>query len=58
MKTYGGSGSTDVFLPSAVDGGEWSVSRPRPLYPAERAPGTHWIVGWVDTRAGLYDMKE
>jgi hypothetical protein len=25
----------------------------RPLYPRERAPGTHWIGGWVGPRAGL-----
>ena len=25
---------------------------PRPLYPRER-PGTHFIGGWVDPRAGL-----
>jgi hypothetical protein len=24
-----------------------------PLYPRERAPGTHFIGGWVDPRAGL-----
>jgi hypothetical protein len=29
---------------------------PRPLYPAERYPGTHWIRGWVDPRAGLDDV--
>jgi hypothetical protein len=26
---------------------------PRPLYPRERAPGTHWIGGWVGPRAVL-----
>jgi hypothetical protein len=26
---------------------------PRPLYPRERAPGTHWIGGWVGPRADL-----
>jgi hypothetical protein len=26
----------------------------RPLYPGERAPGTHWIGGWVGPRAVLY----
>jgi hypothetical protein len=29
---------------------------PRPLYPRGKSPGTHWIGGWVDPRAGL-DMK-
>jgi hypothetical protein len=27
-----------------------------PLYPRERAPGTHWIEGWVGPRAGLDDV--
>jgi hypothetical protein len=31
---------------------------PLPLYPRERAPGTHFIVGWVDPRAGLDDMEK
>jgi hypothetical protein len=31
---------------------------PRSLYPGERAPGTHWIGGWVDPRASLDDVKE
>jgi hypothetical protein len=32
----------------------WVVSfTPRPLYPRERAPSTHWIGGWVGPRAGL-----
>jgi hypothetical protein len=34
-------------LTSAVDGGEWSASRPGRFTPRERAPGTHWIGGWV-----------
>jgi hypothetical protein len=31
---------------------------PLPLYPRERAPGTHFIGGWVDPRAGLDDMEK
>jgi hypothetical protein len=31
---------------------------PRPLYPRERAPGTHCIGGWVDPRAGLDSMEK
>jgi hypothetical protein len=32
----------------------WVVSfTPQLLYPGERAPGTHWIGGWVGPRAGL-----
>jgi hypothetical protein len=29
-----------------------------PLYPRERAPGTHFIGGWVDPRAGLDDVEK
>jgi hypothetical protein len=37
----------------------WVVSfTPLPLYPRERAPGTHYIGGWVDPRAGLDDMEK
>jgi len=39
-----------LSLTSALDGGVNTT--PRPLYPWER-PGTHYIVGWVSTRAGL-----
>jgi len=34
-------------LNSALDGGEWSASRPGRFAPREKAPGTHWIGGWV-----------
>jgi hypothetical protein len=40
-------------LTSALDGGEWSASRPGRYTSRERAPGTHWIGGWVGPRAGL-----
>jgi hypothetical protein len=26
---------------------------PATIYPKERAPGTHWIEGWVGPRAGV-----
>jgi hypothetical protein len=36
---------------------KWVISfMPRPLYPGERALGTHWMGGWVGPRAGLDDM--
>jgi hypothetical protein len=42
------------FLTSALEGGEWSASRPgRALFPGEWAPGTHCTGGWVGPRAGL-----
>jgi hypothetical protein len=40
------------FLTSALSADEWSASPPR-----ERTPGTHWIRGWVDPRAGLHDLQ-
>jgi hypothetical protein len=41
------------FLTLALDGGEWSASRPIHFTPRKRAPGTQWIGGWVGPRAGL-----
>jgi hypothetical protein len=32
--------------------GEWSASCPGHFTPRERAPGIHWIGGWVGLRAG------
>jgi hypothetical protein len=42
-----------TFLTSALDGDEWSVSHLSHFMPKQRAPGTHWIRGWVGPRAGL-----
>jgi hypothetical protein len=47
-----------IFLTSALDGGEWSTSRPGRFTPGERDPGTHWIGGWVGLRAGLDDLEK
>jgi hypothetical protein len=38
---------------SALGGGEWSDSHPGRFTPRERAPGIHWIGGWVGLGAGL-----
>jgi hypothetical protein len=35
------------FFTSAIDGGEWSASRPDPFTLEERAGSTHWIGDWV-----------
>jgi hypothetical protein len=40
-------------LTSALDGGGWLASRPGRFTLRERAPGTHWIGGWVGPRAVL-----
>jgi hypothetical protein len=36
-----------LSLGSVLDGGEWSASCPWRFIPGERAPGTHWIGGYV-----------
>jgi hypothetical protein len=38
-------------LTSALEGGEWSASRPGRFTPRERSPVTHWIGGWVGPKA-------
>jgi hypothetical protein len=59
MKAYGGVDVyIHIFLASALTGGEWSASRPGRFTPGERAPGTHWIGGWVDPTAGVDDHLE
>jgi hypothetical protein len=46
--------SSYLFTTSALDGREWSASRPgRTLAPGKGAPGTHWTGGWIGPRAGL-----
>jgi hypothetical protein len=45
--------SSTHSLTSALDGGEWSASRPGRFTPRESAPGTHVIGGWVDPRTVL-----
>jgi hypothetical protein len=58
MKAYGGSGCIDKhFLDLALAGVEWSASRPCRFTPGKRAPGTPWIGGWVDPRAGLGEVE-
>jgi hypothetical protein len=50
MKAYFGSGviAPTHSLTSALDGGEWSASRPGRFISKERSPDTHWIgVGWA-----------
>jgi hypothetical protein len=45
--------SSTHSLTSALDGGEWSASRPGRFTHRERAPGVHWTGGWVGPRAVL-----
>jgi hypothetical protein len=45
-------------MTSTPDGLESSAERPDRFTPGERAPGIHWIGGWVDPRAGLDDVEK
>jgi hypothetical protein len=59
MKAYGGVDvQIHILLTSALAGGEWSASRPSRFTPRERVPGTHWIGGGVDPRAGLDNVEK
>jgi hypothetical protein len=54
MKAYGGAEvQFHAFLTSVLDWSEYSASLPGHFTPREKAPGTHWIGGWVGSRAGL-----
>jgi hypothetical protein len=52
MKAYWESGvnSSTHSSTSALDGGEWSASRPGLFTPRQITRGIHWIGGWVGTR--------
>jgi hypothetical protein len=45
------------FLNSALARGEWSAPRPGHFTSGKRAPGTHWIRGWVDPRTDQDDVE-
>jgi hypothetical protein len=51
-------GSRAPLLPLALDGGQWSASRSDRFTSGERAPGTHWIGGWVDPRTGVDEVEK
>jgi hypothetical protein len=54
MNTYWGvEEELHAFLNLALYGGQGLASRPRRFKSGERAPGTHWTVGWEGLRAGL-----
>jgi hypothetical protein len=58
MKAYGGVDIyIQIFLTSALVGGQWSASRTGRFIPWERARGTHWRGGWMDHRAGLDNVE-
>jgi hypothetical protein len=43
---------------TVTSGDERSASCPGHFPPRERAPGIHWIEGWVDPRAGLGEVEK
>jgi hypothetical protein len=54
LKTYGRvEVQLHAFLTSALDGGEWSRSRPGRFIPGERASDINWIGVWVSPRSSL-----
>jgi hypothetical protein len=46
------------FLTSALDGGEWSTSRPGRFTPSERNPSTNWMGACVGPSAGLETVEK
>jgi hypothetical protein len=54
-----GSGCIDPHVIDFSTTWRWAVSfMPQPLYPGERAPGTHCIGSWMGLRAGLDDVEK
>jgi hypothetical protein len=54
-----GSGCIDPHFLDFCISWRWMVNfSPSCFTAAERAPGTHWIGGWVDPRAGLDNMEK
>jgi hypothetical protein len=49
--------SSTHSLTSALDGGEWSASRPGRFTRQGKRSGTHWIGGWVGPRTVLNAVK-
>jgi hypothetical protein len=46
----------NAFVTSAWNGIEWSTSHSGCFIPTERAPGAHWLRGWMDLRHGLHTV--
>jgi hypothetical protein len=47
-----------IFITSALFGGEWLTSLPGRFTSGDRAPGTHWTGGCVGPRVSLYDVEK
>jgi len=46
-----------VLWTSALGWSDWSASRPDRFIRREKAPGTHWIGGWVGPRAASAGIR-
>jgi hypothetical protein len=53
-----GSGCIDPHFLDLGISWEWSVSRRGCFTTGKRAPGIHWIGGWVDSKAGLNNVEK
>jgi hypothetical protein len=54
VEMYGGGwGTAPRIFTSTLNAGEWSASHPGHFTPGERAPGNHWIGGWMGPGTGL-----
>jgi hypothetical protein len=58
MKTYGKRSYSSSVLDLGIRWRRVVSSMLRTFYPEERAPGTHWIRGWVGSRAGLDTVEK
>jgi hypothetical protein len=59
MKTYGRvEAHLHVFLTSALNGGELSISCPDRFTPRERAAGTHWSIYRYNFEAGKIAVRK
>jgi hypothetical protein len=58
MKTNRGVDVSQMFLTSALVGGEWSISHLCHFTPGERVYSNNWVGEWVDPRAGLGDKEK
>jgi hypothetical protein len=47
-----------ICFTSSLAGGNWSGLQPGRFTLGEIAPGTPWVGGWVDPRAGLDDEEK
>jgi hypothetical protein len=47
-----------AILTSALDGCEWSASRPGRFNSGERTFSKHWIGGWVGPKGGLDTVEK